>query len=91
MLMDNKPSSVVVALSGGVDSALGAALLKEAGWQVSGLHFLLPTSPHRAKEKVLRVRQIAARLRIPLKIQDLKIPFTPVSYTHLTLPTKRIV
>ena len=64
-----------MALSGGVDSALGAALLKEAGWEVSGLHFLLPASPHRAKEKVLRVRQVADHLRIPLEIQDVKTPF----------------
>lgn len=43
VLMD-QPSDVAVALSGGVDSSLAAAVLKTAGWEVYGVHFLLPSS-----------------------------------------------
>ncbi|MDY7035902.1 MAG: hypothetical protein SV375_07040, partial [Thermodesulfobacteriota bacterium] len=50
--------SIVVALSGGIDSSLAAALLKEAGWEVTGLHFLLPTSPLIKRAKMLAVRNV---------------------------------
>ncbi|MBW1782568.1 MAG: tRNA 2-thiouridine(34) synthase MnmA [Deltaproteobacteria bacterium] len=64
--------NVVVALSGGVDSAMAAVLLKAAGWDVCGLYFVLSSV---AASKGERVRRIAARIGIPLKIVDLSERF----------------
>ena len=73
-----QPSDVVVGLSGGLDSSLAAALLKSAGWDVHGLHFLLPASPSRADVRLKRVGEIAERLNIPLHIMDLREIFSEV-------------
>ena len=35
------PEKVAVALSGGVDSAVAAALLRDQGWEVLGVHLRL--------------------------------------------------
>lgn len=78
--MNTEPSSILVALSGGGDSALAAALLKEQGWQVKGLHFLLPAPAIKRTERQNSVRRIEERLRIP------------VSYVHLEeVFTKRVI
>jgi len=73
--MTNQPSDVVVALSGGLDSSLAAALLKSGGWKVYGLHFLIPTSPSETEKRINAVHKIADHLQIPLKILDLKETF----------------
>ncbi len=39
--MKTQESKIIVALSGGVDSAVAAAMLIEQGWQVQGVHLLL--------------------------------------------------
>jgi tRNA-uridine 2-sulfurtransferase len=68
----NQPSNVAVALSGGVDSAMAAVLLKAAGWEVYGLHLVLSgVGPRRGE----RVREIADRIGIPLEILDLRERF----------------
>ncbi len=74
--MSPNPSSVLVALSGGGDSALAAALLKELGWQVKGLHFLLPAPAIKRTERQNSVRRIEDRLKIPVFYVRLEELFT---------------
>ncbi len=75
-LMSTNPSSVLIALSGGGDSALAAALLKEQGWQVKGLHFLLPAPAIKRTERQNSVRRIEERLKIPVSYVHLEEVFT---------------
>ncbi len=70
-----KPSSVVVAMSGGVDSSLAAALLKERGWEVRGIHLALPSRSDAREQKLRSVERIAAHLNIPLEVVDLREQF----------------
>jgi tRNA-specific 2-thiouridylase len=74
--MSTNPSSVLVALSGGGDSALAAALLKEQGWEVRGLHFLLPAPEAKRKERRNSVRRIEERLGIPVFYVHMEDVFT---------------
>jgi tRNA-specific 2-thiouridylase len=82
--MKEKPSTAVVALSGGLDSSLAAALLKEDGFEVTGLHFLLPAPLSRGREKMLLVERIAEHLRIPLSFLDLRDVFDREVVTPFT-------
>lgn len=74
--MSTEPSSVLVALSGGGDSALAAALLKEQGWRVKGLHFLLPAPAIKRTERQNSVRRIEERLKIPVSYARMEDVFT---------------
>ena len=71
----NKPpkdTTVVVAMSGGVDSSTVAGMMKDHGYNVIGITLKL----YDDTKEVSKSKQCCAG---------------PVSYTHLTLPTKRIV
>jgi tRNA-specific 2-thiouridylase len=74
--MKTEPSSVLVALSGGGDSALAAGLLKEQGWQVRGLHFLLPAPAIKRTERQNSVRRVEERLKIPVSYVHVEEVFT---------------
>lgn len=69
-----KSQKIAVAMSGGVDSGVTAALLKKQGFEVSGIFMRLFDSPSlKASEK--RARKIAKALDISFFVLDLKKEF----------------
>lgn len=75
-----KPRKVFMALSGGVDSAVGAALLQQAGYQVAGCFMRLSTDQEHpqdclASEAEDRARRLANYLDIPFFVFDLRSQF----------------
>lgn len=70
--VNNKNKKVFVALSGGVDSSVAAALLKKRGWQLIGCHlrcFNVDGCGHRDAEDA---RRVAEQLNIPFYEFDLE-------------------
>ncbi len=65
-------SKVLVAMSGGIDSSVAAALLKEEGHKIIGATMVV----HDAFSEIDNAKIIAERLNIPLKIFDLRDVFT---------------
>ncbi|MCL1980209.1 MAG: tRNA 2-thiouridine(34) synthase MnmA [Proteobacteria bacterium] len=65
---------VGVAMSGGVDSTMAAALLREQGHEVHGFFMLLPLPD--LDSQLARVRQVASQLAVPLTLIDLRPHFT---------------
>ena len=68
--MKNKKPTVYIALSGGIDSAVSAALLKEKGYQVMGIFLKLFRG-----QKEEQARIVAKKLAIPFFILDFKKEF----------------
>jgi tRNA-specific 2-thiouridylase len=67
--MFRKKRRIAVALSGGLDSSVAAALLKKAGWQVLGVHLLLPGARSSPEDLLAVVDKIGLEL-IELDIQE---------------------
>jgi tRNA-specific 2-thiouridylase len=83
--------TIAIALSGGVDSAVAATLLKDQGHRVIALHFLTgyETWPEKATgtpfEKAHRLLSpLAAQLAIPLHIIDLSREFNHYVVRYFT-------
>lgn len=82
-------SKVVVAMSGGVDSSVAAALLKEQGYDVIGMMLRLWSEPGKedsnrccTPDSMAQARRVAAKLDIPFYVIDAKDVFreTVVQY-----------
>ncbi|MGB8982611.1 MAG: tRNA 2-thiouridine(34) synthase MnmA [Anaerolineales bacterium] len=80
---------IVVALSGGVDSSVAAALLKEQGYDVVGMMLRLWSEPGKedsnrccTPDSMAQARRVAARLDIPFYVIDARDVFkeTVVQY-----------
>jgi tRNA-specific 2-thiouridylase len=80
---------VVVAMSGGVDSSVAAALLKQQGYEVIGMMLRLWSEPGKedsnrccTPDSMALARRVAARLDIPFYVVDAKETFreTVVEY-----------
>ncbi len=71
MKKSRKPK-IVAALSGGVDSAVAAHLLKGKGRDVVGVYFRFFDAP---QKQIVRVRKIAGKIGIPLKTIDARGEF----------------
>ena len=82
-------TKVVVAMSGGVDSSVAAALLKEQGYDVIGMMLRLWSEPGKedsnrccTPDSMAQARRVAAKLDIPFYVIDAKDVFreTVVEY-----------
>jgi tRNA-specific 2-thiouridylase len=82
-------AKVVVAMSGGVDSSVAAALLKQQGYQVIGMMLRLWSEPGKqasnrccTPDSMALARRVAAKLDIPFYVVDAKQVFreTVVQY-----------
>lgn len=65
---------IIVAMSGGVDSSVAAALLKRAGFEVIGVFMKLVDVP-RFREGRKVARKVAKNLKIPFLVLDLRKEF----------------
>ena len=68
-------AKVIVAMSGGVDSAVAAALLIKQGYGVEGMTLQLWHANQSDQKGIEGARQVAAQLGIPLHIQDVRESF----------------
>jgi len=82
--MSNAHVRVVVAMSGGVDSSVAAALLKHQGYDVVGLMLRLWGEPDRpgsaynrccSPDSIAQARRVAEILDIPFYVLDAQAPF----------------
>jgi tRNA-uridine 2-sulfurtransferase len=73
--MDNQAKHVYVGMSGGVDSSIAAALLKQQGYQVSGVYMKnwttdLPGLVCPWADDLADAKRVAVQLEIPFKVFD---------------------
>jgi tRNA-specific 2-thiouridylase len=82
---------VVVAMSGGVDSSVAAALLREQGYEVVGMMLRLWTEPGRESANrcctpsaMALAREVAAQLDIPFYVTDAREVFAESVVAYFT-------
>ncbi len=67
-----RKKAIAVAISGGIDSACAAALLKEEGWEVVGVHLVLPLPLKQREEKLKKALLVSGELNIALHPLDVR-------------------
>jgi tRNA-specific 2-thiouridylase len=67
-----RKKAVAVAISGGIDSACAAAILKEDGWEVVGIHLVLPLPLKQREEKLRRTSLVSDELDIAVYPLDVR-------------------
>lgn len=72
--MKNK-DKVIIAMSGGVDSAVAAILLQEQGFQVQGITLRLWHYKHQEQSGIAAAQEVAQALSIPLHVLDARSDF----------------
>ena len=85
--------TALIGLSGGIDSALVSAIAT-AALGSNNIYCVSMPSKWSSSHSKSDARDLARRLKInfnSIPIENLMSSFEAVSYTHLTLPTKRIV
>jgi tRNA-specific 2-thiouridylase len=58
--------AIAVAISGGIDSACAAAILKKERWEVVGIHLVLPLPLKKREEKLRKALLVSGELNIAL-------------------------
>ena len=71
-----KNESVLIGMSGGVDSSVTAFLLKEAGYSCIGCTMLLHETPCGGEDHTADAKSVADRLGIPFHIFDFRSDFS---------------
>jgi tRNA-specific 2-thiouridylase len=81
-MINSKNKKVIVAMSGGVDSSVAAALLKKAGFDVVGVFMRFWYEPsvgnwnrHCSSDVEKRAKMVAVKLKIPFFILDFRKEF----------------
>ncbi len=82
--MSPATDSVVLAMSGGVDSSVAAAVLVEAGWKVSGVFFRGAAGAAAAPGHAADARRVAETIGIELREVDMPAAFQAVIDAFVT-------
>ncbi|MBW2006396.1 MAG: tRNA 2-thiouridine(34) synthase MnmA [Deltaproteobacteria bacterium] len=67
-----RKKAIAVAISGGIDSACASAILKEEGWEVVGIHLVLPLPLKQREEKLRNALLVSRELNIALYPLDVR-------------------
>src|SRR3989344_2139462 len=81
--MSSLKKKVFVAMSGGVDSSVAAALLKKDGYNVTGVHMLCWEGCENNEDKRDAMR-VAAVLDIPFLVWDFKKEYREAVFNYMT-------
>ncbi len=76
--MERERNKAVVGLSGGVDSAVAAAMLRDAGYDVLGLFLRLGCGDAGPDQHAEDAQAVTDALGIPLEVRDAQVEFAPV-------------